>query len=181
MRLAFYTIRLRPCHELDSNQHLWVKHTHTERCCLTKGKRKGERYESRKISNNHILYGFPREISKVFVQETIRWIILVPLPTGIEEYASTFIDAANASSWWKLFHEIPQLLLSNPLFSLFASESELERSIRCGTDDFPGLDSLLAFLIGMEVGGFNQFSGRRLAFAFLLEEGLEELIQCGSR
>ncbi|KAI6671919.1 hypothetical protein NL676_006804 [Syzygium grande] len=71
-------------------------------------------------------------------------------------------------SWWKLFHEIPLLPLSNLLLSLFVSESELEGSIRCGTDDFLGSDSLLAFLIGMEVGGFNQFSGRRLDFESLI-------------
>ena len=41
-------------------------------------------------------------------------------------------------------------------------------------DDFPGLNSLLASLVGMElaVKRLNPFSGRRVAFA-LLEEGTE--------
>lgn len=51
---------------------------------------------------------------------------------------------------------------------VFASESELERASRCGTDDFPGLDSLLASLVGMElaVKCYNKLSGRRVAFAW---------------
>lgn len=45
-----------------------------------------------------------------------------------------------------------------PSFRFLQVNQSGKWSIRCGTDDFPGLDALLAFLIGMEAAGFNQFS-----------------------